>query len=265
MEDLTDAAVKALGKEGEVMVGQMRQEVGMTVDKGAPGRPEWREEIARGIAHVDTTITRDRIEMAFGNDPKNEAALVRAMVVGYGSSDKAEGGGTKIQTEEGSVKISGYKLAAGTTPQAGKFAVKHGTDAAPKTEIIFKTGDCEVGDQMRVTYRRNVIDASVTTVTTSNRTATGSLTVHWPVYRAGDDVKQSGVKGWLHMELPRVRVTAMPGFDPSYKSAATNSLTFSAVDPKGADDQIYSLTYEPLDGSGNIVTKPEETGGGNGG
>lgn len=160
------------------------------------------------------------------------------------------------QTKEGSVKVKGFGHVAGSTPEAGKFAVEYGTESDPKTILTFETGECAVGDKMRVTYRRRVVAASVTTVQTTNKTATGSLSVHWPVYSDGSDVAQSSVKGWLHMELPRVRVTAFPGFDTSYKTAATNSVTFSAVDPKEASEQMYSLTYEPLDVNGAIVTTP---------
>lgn len=164
-----------------------------------------------------------------------------------------------FQTKEGSVNVKGFGHVDGDTPEAGKFAVEYGTDSDPVTTLIFEAGDCEVGDRMRVTYRRRVNSASVTTVQTSNRTATGSLSVHWPVYSDGSDVAQSSVKGWLHMELPRVRVTAFPGFDSSYKTAATNSVTFSAVDPKEASEQMYSLIYEPLDKNGAVVTTPGES------
>lgn len=39
------------------------------------------------------------------------------------------------------------------------------------------------------------------------------------------------------------------------KSASTNSITFSAIDPKRADGRTYSLFYEPLDEDGNIVNR----------
>lgn len=161
-----------------------------------------------------------------------------------------------FQTKEGTVKIKGFGHVDGDTPEAGKFAVEYGTSSAPKTVLVFEEDDCAVGDKMRVTYRRRVNNASVATVLTTNRSATGGLTVHWPVYSSGTDVAESAIKGWLHMELPRVRVTALPGFDTSYKSAATNSLTFSAVDPKESSEQMYSLTYEPLDMNGAVITLP---------
>lgn len=77
---------------------------------------------------------------------------------------------------------------------------------------------------------------------------------HWPVYSSGTDCTESSIKGWLHLYIPRVRVTALPGFDNSYKSASTNSITFAAIDPKRADSKMYELDYEPLDANGEIVT-----------
>ena len=38
------------------------------------------------------------------------------------------------------------------------------------------------------------------------------------------------------------------------ESAATNAVTFSAIDPKRADEKMYDLYYEPLDANGEIVT-----------
>ena len=82
----------------------------------------------------------------------------------------------------------------------------------------------------------------------------GSLYAHWPVYSSGTDCTESAIKGWLHLYVPRVRVTALPGFDNSYKSAATNGVTFAAIDPKRADEKMYDIYYEPLDADGQIVT-----------
>ena len=114
----------------------------------------------------------------------------------------------------------------------------------------------EIGDTMRIAYCRRVNAASVATVRTNSTTAKGGLYAHWPVYSSGTDCTESAIKGWLHLFVPRVRVTALPGFDSSYKSAATNSITFSAIDPKRADEKMYDLTYEPLDANGAVVTTP---------
>lgn len=162
------------------------------------------------------------------------------------------------QTKEGSVKIKGFKELDGDTPEAGKFTVDHGTEAEPKTVITFKEGDCEVGHEMRVSYRRRVNGASTVNVLTNSRMATGSLTVHWPVYSSGTDAEQSSVKGYLHLEIFRVRVSSVPSFDNSYKSASTTSLTFGALNPRSASERMYALSYEPLDAQGGIVTTPTQ-------
>ena len=160
------------------------------------------------------------------------------------------------ETQVGSVRIRGFEAAEEAT--ARKFTVSVTTEGTPSTTITFFTGDVAVGDTLRVDYRRRVNGASVATVKTNSTTAKGSLYAHWPVYSSGTDCTESSIKGWLHLYIPRVRVTALPGFDNSYKSAATNSVTFSAIDPKRADEKMYDLSYEPLGANGAIVTTPTE-------
>lgn len=41
------------------------------------------------------------------------------------------------------------------------------------------------------------------------------------------------------------------------KTAATNGVTFAAIDPKRADMQMFRVVYEPLDVDGNVITKSE--------
>lgn len=164
------------------------------------------------------------------------------------------------EVQEGSVKIRGMEAAEEAA--AGKFAVKitaATAEAGGTTELTFNAGDATVGDTVRVSYRRRVVDAHTLSVKTSGTTAKGSLYLHWPVYSAGSDCTEASIKGWLHMYIPRVRVTALPGFDNSYKSAATNGVTFSAIDAKRADGKMFDLNYEPLDGDGQIVTKSTAT------
>lgn len=161
-----------------------------------------------------------------------------------------------FEVQEKSVRINGYTEA--DEAAAGKFAVKIATDTSHSTEITFFEGDVETGDTLRVAYRRRVNGASVATVKTNSTTAKGALYAHWPVYSSGTDCTESAVKGYLHLFVPRVRVTALPGFDNSYKSASTNAVTFSAIDPKRADNKMYDLYYEPLDANGEIIT--ESTG-----
>ena len=164
------------------------------------------------------------------------------------------------ECQANSVKIRGLEEAAAVA--AGKFKVTITAATAQadgKTEITLNEGDATVGDTIRVSYRRRVVGAQKMTVTTKATTAKGALYAHWPVYSSGTDCTESAVKGWLHLYLPRCRVTALPGFDNSYKSASTNSVTFAAIDPKRADEKMYDLYYEPLDADGAIVAKSSGT------
>lgn len=158
-----------------------------------------------------------------------------------------------FEVQTGSVRINGFEEA--DTAATGKFAVTVDTTTDHDTEIAFHEGDITVGTTVVVAYRRRVNGATVATVKTNSTTAKGSLYAHWPVYSSGTDCTESSIKGYLHLYVPRVRVTALPGFDNSYKSAATNAVTFSAIDPKRADKKLYDLTYEPLDANGEIIAE----------
>lgn len=117
------------------------------------------------------------------------------------------------ETQPSSIRIRGYEIAE--TAAAGKIKVTVTTGAAPKTLITFDAGDATEGDTLRVAYRRRVNNATVTTVKTNSTTAKGSLYAHWPVYSGSSDSTDSSIKGYLHLYVPRVRVTALPGFDAS--------------------------------------------------
>lgn len=165
-----------------------------------------------------------------------------------------------FEVQEGSVKIKG--LEAGDAAAAGVFAVEitaATAEAAGKTVITLHEGDATVGDTVRVSFVRRVVNAARLAVKTNATSAKGALYAHWPVYSSGTDCTEANVKAWLHLYVPRVRVTAAPGFDNSYKSASTNSITFAAIDPKRADGKMFELAYEPLDVDGNIVAKGEGT------
>ena len=164
-----------------------------------------------------------------------------------------------FEVKENSVGIRGLEEAAAVA--AGKFKVAITTsaaDTAGETVITFNTGDVAVGDEIRVSYRRRVVAAHGVDALAAGGSARGALGAEWPVYSDGTDCTESAKKGILHLWIYRVRATALPGFDTSYKQGATNSITFSAIDPKRADGRTYSLFYEPLDADGNIVNKSSD-------
>lgn len=130
-------------------------------------------------------------------------------------------------------------------------------ETAGKTVITLNAADVSVGDQLRVTCYRRVVNAKRVVVKTNTPTARGLVEIEYPVYSAGTDCTESAIKGKLRLRIHRCRVTALPGFDTSYKTAATNSVTFAAMDPKRADGQVYELIWEEYDTNGNAIAKSE--------
>lgn len=162
------------------------------------------------------------------------------------------------EVKSGSVIIRGLEEASAAA--SGKFSVAitaAGADTAGSTVVTFYEGDVTVGQVVRVAYQRRVVGASKVPVKTTSTTAKGSLFAHWPLYSDGTNCADAAIKAILHLYIPRVRVTALPGFSNSYKQASTTSLTFAAMDPKLGSKSMYDLVYEPLDANGNIVTKSE--------
>ena len=160
------------------------------------------------------------------------------------------------EVKEGSVIIRG--LTEAQAAATGKFAVTITAATAAtsgSTEIAFYEGDVTVGQTVRVAYQRRVVGAGKVPVKTTSTTAKGSLFAHWPLYSDGTSCADAAIKAYLHLYIPRVRVTALPGFSNSYKQAATNGLTFAAMDPKLGSKSMYDLVYEPLGADGEIVTK----------
>ena len=160
------------------------------------------------------------------------------------------------EVKEGSVIIRGLEEASAAAAGKFKVVITAATAAvAGSTEVTFYESDVSVGQTIRVGYQRRVVGSSKVPVKTTSTTAKGSLFAHWPIYSDGTSCADAAVKGILHMYIPRVRVTALPGFSNSYKQGATTSLTFAAMNPKLGSKAMYDLVYEPLDADGEIVTK----------
>lgn len=57
------------------------------------------------------------------------------------------------------------------------------------------------------------------------------------------------IMGHITVEVPRARVTAMPGFSTSYKQAATNQITLATMDPAYSGEKAaYYIRYVPNEG-----------------
>lgn len=99
----------------------------------------------------------------------------------------------------------------------------------------------KVGDEVVISYCYKE-DASTIQVD-NQQTFVGEAILRWPVYSSGEEIKAAGVKGYCYMHIYKCRCTAMPGFDTSYKSAVTNGITLSAMDPHRNDGAIYSISF----------------------
>jgi len=159
------------------------------------------------------------------------------------------------EVREGSVAINGLEETSGT-PAAGEFTVTITSGTSPSAEIQFFAGDVVEGDDIRVFYRRRINNSAHLPVNVNTTSARGELWCSYPVFSSGTDCADGALKGAVHIFIPRCRATTLPGFEASYKTAQTYSITFSAIDPKRADNKMYSIFFEPYDLDGNIVTDP---------
>lgn len=121
------------------------------------------------------------------------------------------------------------------------------------TTLTFFAGDVAVGDEITVSYNRRLVSAHTVTVRTDSNSAMGELYIHWPVYADGADCTDSAIAGYVHFRIFRVRVSQAPGFDTSFKTAATNTITFTALNPRRADKRMYEIIYEELNSDGSAI------------
>lgn len=122
-----------------------------------------------------------------------------------------------FEVDTNSVYIRGLELTTGTTANEGKFTASM---SEGKTTLTFASGSVAVGDEVLVSYKRRIADAHDIIVNTNTASAKGEVWMHWPVYSSGTDCTEAAIKGWIHVHVYRVRVTALPAIDSSYKTAA---------------------------------------------
>lgn len=161
-----------------------------------------------------------------------------------------------FEVEASTVKIRGleYSTAAGE----GKFTVAvtpYAEGTAAQTVITLDAGDAAAGDVVIVFFKRRIVDAYVSSIYTNSTSSKGEVTMHFPVYSSGEDCSAAAIKGVVHIRVPRMRVTAQPGFSLSYKSASTNAVTFAAVDPKRVDKKMCDIIYEEYNADGTMKTE----------
>ena len=162
-----------------------------------------------------------------------------------------------FEVDVNSIYIRGLTLTTGETLDAGKFSAAVNTPAegeAKTTTLTLNSTDASVGDEVVVSYKRRIASAHDIVVNTNTASAKGEVWMHWPVYSSGTDCTEAAIKGWIHVHVYRVRVTALPAIDSSYKQAATHAMTFTALDPQRADNKMYRITYEALTSDGAYDT-----------
>lgn len=143
---------------------------------------------------------------------------------------------TSAASIKDSIIING--MTVGEAAADGVYAVTETGDAGAYTTTITFNNEM---DNVEITYftedEGDVIEVS------NSEAAMGELIAKWPVYANGTEVAAAGVKGYVLMDVFKCRVTQMPGFDTSYKSAATNAVTFSTMDARRDDGNVYSIAY----------------------
>lgn len=149
-----------------------------------------------------------------------------------------------FKTESLTPDATTHKVTLAETPVEGTVAIRGlelTTDFTVSGKEVTFTDD-KIAGPVEISYEYEVNGANVIKIDNKSA-ATGEAVMKWPVYGAGDDCTDSAVKGYVILRMYRCRVTQMPGFDTSYKSAATNAVTFSAMDAKRDDEKIYEIAY----------------------
>ena len=155
MAALREAAKDALELEGQKLLAHMQREVMNTTHGGAPGKPDWRKEIARNLDKTAVAVTDDSVSMDFGYSPSDKADEVRAMVVEAGSGSAAGGKpitagpngrsvwNSELDGKHPSRAKSVYKLPAEFNQKGNKFVENAmrmmQTEFGTITETVFAT------------------------------------------------------------------------------------------------------------------------------
>ena len=150
------------------------------------------------------------------------------------------------------IYISGMtQVAYNATLSSGQYKLK--TNGDSEDTLVFYMGNpsatppvpADIPDGTEALVFYEYIDATAREAVIDNRSsAIGEAIMVWPVYASSDDCSvESSVIGHVYLKAYRVRVTAAPGFDSSYKSANTFAFTLSVMDPKRDNEEAYSIAY----------------------
>lgn len=155
----------------------------------------------------------------------------------------------------GSIKVRG--LVEGAEPAPGVFSVyitRSEDGVAGQTVVYFHYKDVSAGDLVRVVYQRRVVNASRIEIGITNQAAICEFYSRWPSYRY-DGV----IAGWVHLYIPRCRVTQGPDFANKYKTHAPMRISVAAMKPTERQTKWFDIVFEPADENGNMVTTTDNS------
>ena len=139
---------------------------------------------------------------------------------------------------EGTISIAG--LVQDSAAAEGKFSVSG-------KEITFYEGDIPteggtpIGVDVHYDYEKSAREIAVSNKTT----AIGRAVLEYPVYGSGEDCTDADIIGYLYVTILRARVTSQPGFDTSYKTAATFGFELTTIDAGDPNDIAWKMDYVP--------------------
>ena len=155
----------------------------------------------------------------------------------------------------GSIKVRG--LVEGNEPTMGVFSVyitRSEDGVSGQTVVYFDYRDVADGEMVRVVYQRRVVNASRIEICTTNQAAICEFYSRWPSYRY-DGV----IAGWVHLYIPRCRVTQGPEFANKYKTHAPMRISVAAMKPTERQTKWFDIVFEPADENGNMVTTTDNS------
>lgn len=197
-------------------------------------------------AALEASFTSAKFSMALFEMAHNEASttasdIARPKTIRVDVTGDA-GSFTDAKADVTKVYINGLTLVgAEVTPlTTGKF---HATLAQSTVSLAFYADDVADGTTIDVTYYTKLEAGTQLTIPTEGASARGELTFTYPVYSSGIDCEDASLLGELVIVIYKARVTTAPGFDSSYKSASTNQVTVTAMDPRRQDGAMYDMFF----------------------